>query len=311
MNTPRRFSILLVPLITLMACGPGDDDTDGEPTETGDSTPPPADVDGDGVTDDEDCDDDDPANFPGNVEDCTDGQDNDCDGLVDLAQAGPGYLLLDDSGAGTYLWLDSGANTDLTGSDFTLELSVKLDSAAGFADEILHSFDETDGQGTSLTMRSRTEDAEMEVAVFNPPPGTFGSWSPILSGGLASDGAWRHVAVVYTSSTDTLETFVNGVSQDTWVLGSTFSGETRRLGRDLLLGNGAPSQWGVHGAVDEVRVWSTARTAAELTGAVCTPLTGTETGLLTSLNFDSSTTPDVGSTAYAVEDAGAATFATW
>ena len=30
-----------------------------------------------------DCDDNDPNNFPGNTEDCMDGQDNDCDGDVD------------------------------------------------------------------------------------------------------------------------------------------------------------------------------------------------------------------------------------
>jgi hypothetical protein len=40
------------------------------------------DVDGDGFEVDEDCDDNDPDNFPGNAEVC-DGQDNDCDGLLD------------------------------------------------------------------------------------------------------------------------------------------------------------------------------------------------------------------------------------
>ena len=42
----------------------------------------PQDNDGDGVACDLDCDDDDPNNFPGNLE-IYDGQDNDCDGLVD------------------------------------------------------------------------------------------------------------------------------------------------------------------------------------------------------------------------------------
>jgi hypothetical protein len=40
------------------------------------------DIDGDGVTCDLDCDDNDPNNYPGN-EEVYDGQDNDCDGLVD------------------------------------------------------------------------------------------------------------------------------------------------------------------------------------------------------------------------------------
>ncbi|MCB9674296.1 MAG: hypothetical protein H6737_04215 [Alphaproteobacteria bacterium] len=58
------------------------------------ATPDGEDLDGDGSNECADCNDSDPDNFPGNVESC-DGQDNDCDGLADVA--GPGSELDADS----------------------------------------------------------------------------------------------------------------------------------------------------------------------------------------------------------------------
>jgi hypothetical protein len=43
------------------------------------------DADGDGALSDTDCDDNNNAVFPGQVENCSDGVDNDCDTLVDAA----------------------------------------------------------------------------------------------------------------------------------------------------------------------------------------------------------------------------------
>ncbi len=63
----------------------GDDDSSGgdDDSSGGDDDSGQADADGDGSPDDLDCDDADPLIFPGAEESCGDGQDNDCDGLLD------------------------------------------------------------------------------------------------------------------------------------------------------------------------------------------------------------------------------------
>jgi len=58
------------------------------------------DQDGDGVPAGDDCDDANPAAFPGAVEVCNDGVDNDCDALVDEGCGGSSCSLLPQSGCG-------------------------------------------------------------------------------------------------------------------------------------------------------------------------------------------------------------------
>ncbi len=107
MRTPLLTTMLLI------GCGGDSTTTDDtgevQTTETVDDTATPTDTetelvdqDQDGVLSDRDCDDEDPNNFPGNVETC-DGQDNDCDSVIDddpYDQA-TFYLDADKDGFGT------------------------------------------------------------------------------------------------------------------------------------------------------------------------------------------------------------------
>jgi MYXO-CTERM domain-containing protein len=56
--------------------------------------PPPTDEDHDGVSADRDCDDHDAGRFPGNMEQCSDGIDQDCDG-IDTQCVTPSYPTYD------------------------------------------------------------------------------------------------------------------------------------------------------------------------------------------------------------------------
>ncbi|MFH1462891.1 MAG: putative metal-binding motif-containing protein [Pseudomonadota bacterium] len=90
----RRVLLTLSALFgTLSGCVRGTTDyaawpADSDTFATNDySAWPVSDRDDDGYDDDVDCDDDDPAVHPGATEVCDNGADDDCDGLIDTADA--------------------------------------------------------------------------------------------------------------------------------------------------------------------------------------------------------------------------------
>jgi len=109
-----------------------------------------SDDDGDGVVADHDCEPNDAGIFPGNVEDCDNGIDDDCDGLIDgdrerLNEDGEACNGLDDDGDGQYdeyypdlyagvydgmpdCWLEE-CGTEVTGTTTTYDTGVFLDTA--------------------------------------------------------------------------------------------------------------------------------------------------------------------------------------
>lgn len=90
---------------------------------------------------------------------------------------------------------------------------------------------------------------------------------------------WTHVAARWTSGTNTPEVFFNGVLQ-AGASGGTSSTGTSGM---LTLGTRPGGAQYFNGAVDEVRIWSVARTQCQIQGNYQRMLTGPEPNLL--LNY--------------------------
>ncbi len=96
------------------------------------------------------------------------------------------------------------------------------------------------------------------------------------------DGNWHHVALVFDQAAGQLTCYVDGAAYGTpQTLTATldFGGSHALVGADFDSFNGSLGNY-FKGDIDEVRLWSTARSAADIAAAMNTELTGTEDGLV-------------------------------
>lgn len=105
-----------------------------------------------------------------------------------------------------------------------------------------------------------------------------------MGGGiLVNDGQWHHVAGTFNAGIARI--YVDGILDATSSLGSTWGSGTTRYGfigvgseANTFNGSIGPNSY-MNGEVDELRVWSEARTASELTNNMDNCLLGTEPNL--------------------------------
>lgn len=119
-------------------------------------------------------------------------------------------------------------------------------------------------------------------------------------------GSWQHISIVYTASSGNVEVFVNGVSQGSVTGNRTSlfdSTETFAIGRDWSYG-----QY-FDGLIDEVRVWATARTGANILADYQTQLAGNETNLNAYWKLDNALT-DSTANANTLTNVNSVTFST-
>ena len=114
-------------------------------------------------------------------------------------------------------------------------------------------------------------------------------------------GQWYHIAAVLKAGST--EFFVNGVSAGSVALGIN----TNFIGTSLCLGSSAPlatAYEGFKGEIDEVRVWSTARTAAQIQAGMATTIASpaTTSGLVAYYSIDQNVTAASNSAATLLKD---------
>lgn len=99
-------------------------------------------------------------------------------------------------------------------------------------------------------------------------------------------GNWYHLAFVNTAGATTV--YVNGIAQGTTIPGNFGSVTTQPVAIGLALNSnpGVDDSQPFTGVVDEVRVWSAPRSAANISTFMNSTLTGSETNLVGLFSFD-------------------------
>jgi hypothetical protein len=101
-------------------------------------------------------------------------------------------------------------------------------------------------------------------------------------------GKWNHIAVTVKRNGN-ITGYVNGVQNGTAVSIAADSGFAIDAGLPLRLGADGNAAFGIDGDMDEVRIWNTVRTVADIRNDMCHKLTGAETGLMAYYRMDEAT----------------------
>ena len=165
------------------------------------------------------------------------------------------------------------------GTNGTIETWVRFDGLPGGNIATIASKD-AGGGGQNKWIFGYTQGyAGINNALFLHINGSFGSdwlqssfWTPVV-------GQWYHVAVVKTGNSYAF--YINGVASGT----GTTTVAVPVPAADLLLGQ-AEGGFLLQGALDDTRIWSTARTALQIQSNMNHGLTGSETGLAGYWKFD-------------------------
>ena len=152
--------------------------------------------------------------------------------------------------------------------NFTVEFWIKTANTGGSAEMDLARFSNLAGDNVEIKLMSGVEPALL-VAVTN-------MWSTAYSGATIETGVWTHVAGVLEGHVGRI--YVNGllVKEQSGMESPT---AIQRPSCTMGLGDGSELE-NYHGQFCELRVWSKARTAGEITGAMRQRLTGAEPGLV-------------------------------
>ncbi len=187
------------------------------------------------------------------------------DAVSGIGQLSGGVSL---DGEGDYALIPSDAALDV--QDHTIEVWIRPTSTNRAI------FMRGDSSGGNELLLWLDTDSTIQVYLDNGSPKRFDG--PVNF----TDGSWHHVAMVYDSVAGQVSCYVNGALYGTPVpLTVTLDfGESHALiGADFDSFNRNVGDY-FHGEIDEVRLWSVARTEGEIADNKDAELTGTEMGLI-------------------------------
>jgi subtilase family serine protease len=186
-----------------------------------------------------------------------------------------------------YLEAAHGAGTNLTG-DLTFEAWIKVDRFANTWMPIV-----TKEEGTGFNRRAYSMWVRDNGAVWFGTSDSVGNQNVETVGGLVAAGQWVHVAGVIDRSgsagaSPQIRVFVNGVAAGNGTA-SVRGGPALSFSTPLSIGRtieNSTSYALFEGSIDDIRLWSIARTEAQIQATKDAPLIGAEPGLALYLPLD-------------------------
>ncbi len=155
-------------------------------------------------------------------------------------------------------------------------------------------------------------DFEQRSATNNGSAYAAGQNFPIIGSTILQNGVWYHVAATYNTSTATWKLYVNGVAESTSVpFGSPAafvgvvpqSDSIQGLGIGTAIDSTGANYGYFQGVIDEVRIWNTARTAAQILAKKDVKIVSGQAGMIARFGLDEAS----GSSAAGTTQTGAAT----
>lgn len=195
------------------------------------------------------------------------------------------YALMDGSAVSKMGFQSSGTSNYLGGnSAFTVEMWIKPDAVV---------------MASQVELFSKTDMLQYEIyngelrAIFHDGTG----WKSAISTGVkVRSDTWQHIAYVKNGTTFTL--YINGVSMFSVTNATTVPNLPNNATSYVTIGanswNGSsnqsvPSSLFFAGGIDEVKIWTTARTAAELTTGMNKRVSTSASGLASYWDFNGTT----------------------
>ena len=200
-----------------------------------------------------------------------------------LKQSSP-VLSLD--GVDDYVSISNESNFDFT-DGITVESWIKIDRFTKDWEAIV-----TKGDSSWRLHRASNSDT-VNFAIGSGQTPFFASVSGTTK---VDDGSWHHVVGVYQKGTSgnngVLSIYIDGVLEGTTNVDSDLPLPNNNY--EVRIGENAQVT-GRHfgGEIDDVRIWNTARTEAQIQNNINTQLTGNEAGLVANYTFDDGSATDL------------------
>lgn len=157
------------------------------------------------------------------------------------------YVPIPQSGTGI---LGDNSNND----SFTIEFWMSDITASGAGNQM---FSKHSQSGTKKGyFIDKTAANSVMVGIAN----TTNNWSTVVGSTLINDGNWHHIAFTYDATLSEIKLYIDSILQ------GTTNGFTAVFDSTINTRVGSSQYWNTYfaGIFDEIRIWSTARTLAEI-----------------------------------------------